>query len=70
MKNAAFLVTDGIPGIAAKDEIIRVNDNGILIGRWLPIAKYPQLVGNRHLLRVFAQSQYFPPARPLRQGRV
>ena len=70
MKNTSFLVTDGIPGIAAKDEIIRVNDNGILIGRWLPIAKYPQLVGNRHLLRVFAESQYFPPARPLRQGRV
>ena len=70
MKNTSFVLTDGIPGIAAKDEIIRVNDNGTLIGRWLPIAKHPQLVGTRHLLRVFAQSQYFPPARPLRQGRV
>ena len=70
MKKTSFLVTNGIPGIAAKDEILRVNDNGIFIGRWLPLAKYPQLVESRHLLRVFAQSQYFPPARPLRQPRV
>ena len=33
MKNTACIVTDSIPGIAAKDEIIRVNDHGILIGR-------------------------------------
>ena len=33
MKKTSFLVTGGIPGIAAKDEIIRVNDHGILIGR-------------------------------------
>ena len=70
MKNTSFLVADRIPGIAEKDEIIKVNDHGILIGRWLPIAKYPQLVESRHILRVFSQSQYFPPARPLRQGRV
>ena len=70
MKETAFLVTESIPGIAAKDEIIRVNENGILIGRWLPLGKYSQLVESRHLLRVFAQSQYFPPARPLRQARV
>ena len=70
MKNTSFVLTEGIPGIAAKDEIIRVNENGILIGRWLPLGKYPQLVQSRHLLRVFAQSQYFPPARPLRQARV
>ncbi len=70
MKNTSFVLTEGIPGIAAKDEIIRVNENGILIGRWLPLGKYSQLVESRHLLRVFAQSQYFPPARPLRQARV
>ena len=70
MKKTSFLVTAGIPGIAAKDEIIRVNDHGILIGRWLPLAKYPQLVESRHLLRVFAQGQYSPPTRPLRQARV
>ena len=70
MKNTSFVLTEGIPGIAAKDEIIKVNENGILIGRWLPLGKYPLLVQSRHLLRVFAQSQYFPPARPLRQARV
>ena len=70
MKKTAFLVTDGIPGIAAKDEIIRVNDHGILIGRWLPLEKYPQLVENRHLLRVFSQRHYSPPARAVRQARV
>ena len=70
MKKTSFLVTEGIPGIAAKDEILRVNDHGILIGRWLPLAKYPQLVESRHLLRVFSQSQYAPPTRPLRQPRV
>ena len=69
MKNTAFIVTDSIPGIAAKDEIIRVNDHGILIGRWLPLEKYPQLVESRHLLRVFAQKQYTPPTRPVRQRR-
>ncbi len=67
MKKTSFLVTDGIPGIAAKDEIIRVNDHGILIGRWLPLSKYPLLVKSRHLLRVFTQSHYAPPDRPLRR---
>ncbi len=70
MKKTSFLVTDGIPGIAAKDEIIRVNDHGILIGRWLPLEKYPTLVASRHHLRVFSQSHYSPPARPVRQARV
>ncbi len=69
MKKASFLVKRGIPGIAAKDEIIRVNDHGILIGRWLPLDKYPDLVESRHLLRVFAQKQYSPPTRPVRQPR-
>ncbi len=70
MSKTSFLVTAGIPGIASKDEIIRVNDHGILIGRWLPLAKYPQLVENRHLLRVFSQSRYTSPTRPPRQRRV
>ncbi len=69
MEQATFLVTDGIAGIAAKDEIIRVNDHGILIGRWLPLSKYPQLVESCHLLRVFSQSHYSPPTRPVRQPR-
>ena len=69
MRNTAFIVTGSIPGIAAKDEIIRVNDHGILIGRWLPLEKYPELVESRHLLRVFSQSLYTPPTRPVRQSR-
>ena len=70
MKKTSFVVTGGIPGIAAKDEIIKVNDHGILIGRWLPLSKYPMLVKSRHLLRVFSQSYYAPPARSVRQPRV
>ena len=70
MKNASFLVTEGIPGVAAKGEIIKVSDGGILIGRWLPLSKYPLLVESCHLLRVFTQSHYAPPARPLRQPGV
>ncbi len=70
MKKTSFLVTGGIPGIAAKDEFIKVNDHGILIGRWLPLSKYPLLVESCHLLRVFTQSHYAPPVRPLRQPGV
>jgi len=51
MKKASFLVTKSIPGIAAKGEIIRVSENGILVGRWLSISKYPQLMESRHSLR-------------------
>ncbi len=36
MKKASYLVTDGIPGVAAKGEIIKVSDDGILIGRSRP----------------------------------
>ena len=69
MKKASFLVTRGIPGIAAKDEIIKVNDHGILIGRWLPISQYPQLMKSRHLISDFSASQYSPPTRPPRRPR-
>ena len=51
MKKASYLVTDGIPGIAAKGEIIKVSDDGILIGRWLSISKYPKLMESRDSLR-------------------
>ena len=40
MKQASFLVTDGIPGIAAKGGVIKFSDDGILIGRWLMTSKY------------------------------
>ena len=51
MKKASFLVTDGIPGIAAEGEIIKVSDEGIVIGRWLSISKYPKLMASRDSLR-------------------
>ena len=51
MKNASFLVTEGIPGVATKGEIIKVSDGGILIGRWLSISKYPKLMESRDSLR-------------------
>ena len=69
MKKGSFLVTDGIPGVAAKGEIIRVDDHGILIGRWLPLSKYPKLMNNRHLLRVPSKDPYSPPTRPPRRPR-
>ncbi len=69
LEKTSFLVTDGIPGIAAKDEIIRVNDHGILIGRWLPISKYSQLMKSRHLLHVFSRDNYSPPTREPRRPR-
>ena len=40
-----------IPGIAVKDEIIiHRPDWGILVSRWLPLSKYPDLVAHRDLL--------------------
>ena len=69
LEKTSFLVTDGIRGIAAKDEIIRVNDHGILIGRWLPISKYSQLMKSRHLLHIFSLDKYSPPTREPRQPR-
>ena len=51
MKKASFLVTESIPGIAAKGEIIKVSGDGILVGRWLSISEYPRLMENRHCLR-------------------
>ena len=51
MKKESYLATHGIPGIAAKGEIIKVTEEGILVGRWLPMSKYPQLMKNRQSLR-------------------
>ena len=51
MKKASFLVTNGIPGIAAKGEIIKVSDDGILVARWLPMSKYPKIMASRDSLR-------------------
>ena len=50
MKKACFLVTDGIAGVAAEGEIINVSDDGILVGRWLSISKYPKLMASRDSL--------------------
>ena len=69
MQKASFLVTDGIPGIAAEGEIIKVSEDGILIGRWLSISKYPQLMESRHSLRPTSGSQYSPPTRSPRRPR-
>ncbi len=69
MKNASFLVTEGIPGVAAKGEIIKVSDGGILIGRWLPISKYPKLMESRDSLRTPSVGQHSPPSRPPRRSR-
>jgi hypothetical protein len=67
MKKESFFVTRGIPGIAAKGEIIKMDDNGILVGRWLPISKCPQLMNSRDRLRVLSTSSYSPETRPPRR---
>ena len=69
MKKASYLVTDSIPGIAAKGEIIKVCDDGILIGRWLSISQYPRLMESRDSLRSPSGSQYSPPTRASRRPR-
>ena len=51
MKKGSFLVTKSIPGIAAKGEVIKFSDDGILIGRWLVTSKYPKLMASRDSLR-------------------
>ena len=47
-----WVVLDDIPGIAMRDELIVVDHRGILVGRWLPMSKYPALMESRHLLRL------------------
>ena len=70
MRKESFLVTDGIPGIAAKGEIIKVTEDGILVGRFLPMSKYPQLVKNRQSLRAPTTNPHSPPTRPPRRPRA
>ncbi len=65
MQKASFLVTDGIPGFAAKGEIIKVSDDGIHIGRWLPISEYPELMKSRASLGPPSETpEFLPPRRP------
>ena len=70
MKKASFLVTNGIPGIAAKGEIVKVSDDGILVARWLPMSKYPKLMASRDSLRPPSKGQHSPPTRSPRRPRV
>ena len=67
MEKASFLVTDGIPGFAAKGETIKVSDDGIHIGRWLPISMYPKLMESSDSLgppSPASGDQHFSPRRP------
>ncbi len=51
MEKQRWVVMEGIPGIASKDEIVIVRpDWGILITRRLPLARYPDIISYRHLL--------------------
>ena len=68
MKKASYVVTEGIPGIAAKGEIIKVSDNGILIGRWLPMSKYYLLMQSQDSLATPSTAPYSPPTRPPRRS--
>ncbi len=69
MEKTSYLVTAGIPGIAAKGEVVKVSDEGILIGRWLPMSKYIKLMNSRDSLRPATGSPYSPPTRPPRRPR-
>ena len=69
MEKASFFVTNGIPGIAAKGEVIKVSDDGILIGRWLPASKYSKLMNSRDSLRPTSGNPYSPPTRSPRRPR-
>ncbi len=69
MEKASFLVTDGIPGFAAKGETIKVSDDGILIARWLPISMYPKLMESRDSLGPPSGNQYFLSNRVARRPR-
>ncbi len=69
MKKASYLVTDGIPGVAAKGEIIKVSDDGILIGRWLPMSKYYLIMQSRDSLRTPSAGRHSPPTRAPRRSR-
>ncbi len=69
MEKTSFLVTDGIPGIAAKGEVVKVSDEGILVGRWLPMSKYIKLMNSQDSLRPTSGNPYSPPTRSPRRPR-
>jgi hypothetical protein len=70
MEKASFLVTDGIPGFAAKGETIKVSDDGIHIGRWLPISMYPKLMESSDSLGPPSGDQYLLSNRVPRRPRT
>ena len=55
-----WIVTEDIPGIAMKDELIVVDHRGILVGRWLPLSKYDVLMASRHLRPLGGLTASFP----------
>ena len=70
MEKASFLVTDGIPGFAAKGETIKVSDDGIHIGRWLPISMYSKLMESSDSLGPPSADEYFVSNRLARRPRA
>ena len=68
-----WIVTEGISGIASKDEIIIVNPaRGLLVCRWLPLSRYPDIMAHRHLLSPLRlhRDDPMPPPRPARTYRL
>ncbi len=68
-----WIVTEGISGIASKNEIITVNPaHGLLVTRWLPLTRYGELMDYRDALA--SPDPYWddpmPPARPPRTYRL
>ena len=64
-----WVVLEGIPGIASKDEIIIVKpDRGIIVSRYLPLSKYPDLMAYWNFLSPLAlhKDDPMPAARPRR----
>ncbi len=61
-----WVVKEGIPGIATKDDVIIVRpDWGILVTRYLSMTKYPDLMKYRDLLSPLPPRRIRAP-RPLR----
>ena len=69
MEKERWIVTEGIPGIASKDEIVIVNPaRGLLVARWLPLMRYADLMAYRHRLS-FPEPFWDEPIRPPRPPR-
>ena len=69
MKKERWIVTEGIAGIASKDEVVIVDpaNPGILVSRWLGWSEYPRLV--KHLTSLFSLDGPPLPLQPHRPGR-